>query len=119
MQLDKWKADELKAKLHAGLRDRPDTTFEVGEIDLGGAKAIFTYELGYFFGNDAIGEALGLYTNAYVLYFNDAVNEIRVIAKYVDDPLGSKDDLARAVPREQLEKIARAFLDAYTQSWGN
>ena len=41
------------------------------------------------------------------------------LSLYIDDPLGSKEDLARAVPREHLERVATAFLDQYAQAWAN
>lgn len=101
------------------LRSRPDTTFEISEASLGGQKLISIYHLGYFFGKDANGNPEGAYSNAAVLHYNDGVNRIRVIAAYVDDPVGSKEALAAAAPKEDLQRVALAFLDAYTQKWGN
>ncbi|HEU0035996.1 MAG TPA: hypothetical protein VFQ53_35535 [Kofleriaceae bacterium] len=123
MQLDKWKAkaDGLKVQLlPPELREQPDTTFELGDTELAaGTKAIYAYLLGYHFGKDDTGNPAGAYANSYALYYNNGVNQIRVVASYSDDPLASKEDLVRAVPREQLEKIAKAVLDVYTQAWGN
>ena len=118
-QADKWKPDALRILLPPELRERPDTSFDSGEIEVGGQKVVFTYQLGYFFGKDETGNPEGTYVNSYALWFNDGINQIRVIAAYVDDPLSSKDDLVRAVPRAHLEKVARAFLDQYLQAWGN
>jgi len=42
---------------------------------------------------------------------------IRVVAEYVDDPVGTKELLAKSVPKATLEKTATAFLDAFVQSW--
>jgi len=121
LQADKWRAekDALKVTLAPELHDRPDTIFEVGESTLGGEKVIYTYQLGQYFGKDENGNPQGAYSNAYILYHNDGVNQIRVIAEYIDDALATKEDLARAVPREHLEKVATAFLDSYTQAWAN
>jgi hypothetical protein len=121
LQADKWRAEQeaLKVTLAPELHNRPDTTFEVGETTLGGQKVIYVYQLAQHFGKDENGNPSGAYSNAYILYHHDGLNQIRVVAEYVDDPLGSKDDLARAVPREHLEKVGIAFLDAYAQAWAN
>ena len=121
LQVDKWRAeqDALKVTLAPELHDRPDTVFEVGESTLGGERVIYTYQLGQRFGKDENGNPQGVYSNAYILYHNDGVNQIRVIAEYIDDPVASNEELARAVPRQQLERVATAFLDAYAQAWAN
>lgn len=118
MDLDKWKAKEeaLKVMIPDELRKRPDTQWELGKIDLNGETAIYTFQFGYFFGKDDIGNPFGGFTNAYALYWNDGKNQIRVVAEYKDDPV-SKEDLQTLAPREDLEKIAKAFLDFYTHSW--
>jgi hypothetical protein len=119
MQLEKWSKTELKAQIPIPLRLQHDFEFDVGETDLGGAKLIYTYELGQYFGPDASGEQHGQYTDAYVLFFNDGINQIRVATKYDDDPVASKEKMAQVVPREDLEKIGKALLDSYVQAWGN
>jgi len=119
MQLDKWQASTLKSLLPTPLRNQPDLQFEVGETELGGAKLIYTYELGQYAGPDETGEQRRQYTDAYVLYFNDGVNQLRVTSKYVDDALPSKEHMARVVPREDLEKMGKALFDSYAQAWGN
>ena len=59
---------------------------------------------------------VGAFSNAYALYYNDNVNQIRVVSEYKDD-WQTREDLMRIAPREDLEKLARAFLDAYTHAW--
>lgn len=118
MELDKWKAKEtgLKVLLTESLRDRPDTTWEMGTTELNGQKLIFTYQFGHHYGQDEQGNPDGAFSNAYALYFNDGKNQIRVVAEYKDDPL-SRDDLKAIAPREDLEKLAKGFLDVYTHAW--
>jgi len=118
MELDKWKAKEagLKMLLTESLRDRPDTTWELGSTELNGQKLIFTYQFGHHYGQDESGNPDGAFSNAYALYFNDGTNQIRVVAEYKDDPL-SRDDLKAIAPREDLEKLAKGFLDFYTHAW--
>lgn len=119
MELPKWqaKADGLKNLLPPELRDRKDTVFEIGEVKLAGAPLIFTYQLAHLFGVDDTGQQRGAFSNAYALYHHDGVNQIRVVAQYMDDPTASRDELANLAPREDLAAIAIAFLDAYTHAW--
>ena len=117
MDLEKWKAkgDAMKVLLAEELRSLPDTVFELGKADLNGQPVIFTYQLGYQSGEDKNGP-VGAFSNAYALYYNDNVNQIRVVAEYKDDWV-TREDMQRIAPREDLEKLARAFLDAYTHAW--
>lgn len=119
-ELPKWKAKEaaLKNLLPPELRERKDTVFEVGEVKLAGAPLIFTYQLavGLGPGEDQANKE-GAYSNAYVVYHNDGVNQIRVVAQYADYPVATREALADLAPREDLQKIALAFLDAYTHAW--
>jgi hypothetical protein len=120
MQLDKWSKDALRKEIVLPLRDAPNLTFELGTTELeGGVKGIWSYTLGKFDGPDASGEERHQYVNAYVLYYNNSINQIRVSTVYADDALASKDALARATPREDLEKVGKALLDSYVQAWGN
>lgn len=114
---EKWRAEKegLMVTLAPELRDRPDTTFEIGESTLGGEKVIYVYQLGQYFGKDEVGNPMGTYSNAYILHHHDGVNQIRIVAEYADDPVASKEDMARAVPREHLERIATSFLDSFVQ----
>ncbi len=57
------------------------------------------------------------WSHAYTLYYNDGQNQIRIVSEYKDDPLVTKEAMAKEVPREDLENVARAFLDVYTQAW--
>ncbi len=121
IQLDKWPKEKLRSYIAVEpLRNTPDLTLEVGMVELqGGARAIFAYQLGRYVGPDAIGEHRDQYLNGYDLYFNDSINQIRVATFYADDALPTKEALARAVPRELLERIGKALVDYYTQAWGN
>ncbi len=118
MELDKWKAKEagLKMLLAEPLRERADTTWELGTIDLNGQKLISTYQFGHYYGTDESGNPDGAFSNAYILYYNDGKNQIRVVAEYKDDPM-SRDDLKAIAPKEDLENLATAFLDFYTHAW--
>jgi hypothetical protein len=56
------------------------------------------------------------FTNALALYYNDGVNQIRVVAEYKDDPM-SVEGLQQAAPKDDLAKLALSFLDVYTHAW--
>ena len=120
MELAAWQAGEPELRrrsLAEALVDRPDTRFEIGARDLGGTPAIYTYQLGQFFGTDDRGQPEGSYTDAYNLYYNDSVNQIRVSAAYVDDAVGSLDQLVAIAPEEDLETLAVAFASFYVHEW--
>jgi len=119
MDLDRWKdnVDGLKMLVQPELRDRPDTQFDVGQTDLHGAPMIYTYQAAQLIGQDENKNSVAAWTDAYALYYNDGVTQIRVVAEYKDDPPGSKDQMLATVSREGLEKVAKAFADAYTHAW--
>lgn len=119
MELEKWKPklESLKMLLAPELRGEPDTIFELGATDLAGQPVIFTYQLGYKTGPDEQGQATFAYSHAYALYYNDGINSMRVVAEYKDDPTSKREDLVALAPREDLERIAKAFLDAFTHTW--
>jgi len=119
MELAAWQArvEQLKQALPAALLARPDTRFELGTRDVAGAAAIYTYQLGAFFGDDEHGQPAGNYTDAYILYYNDGVNQIRVNAAYLDDAVGGVDHLLAVAPPEDLEKLAVAFVKLYIHEW--
>jgi hypothetical protein len=119
LELPTWKAkaDALKNLLPPELRDRKDTIFEIGEVKLAGAPLILTYQLAHLFGVDDTGQQRGAFSNAYALYHNDGVNQIRVVSQYMDDATATRDEMAHLAPREDLARIALAFLDAYTHAW--
>lgn len=122
MDVAKWQAkkDGLKIFLVQELREHKDTVFEVGGTDLHGAKMIYVYQLGWAFGKDPdTDQMMGAYSHAYIAIYNDGVNQIRVIAQYADDPVKTRDDMVALAPKEDLEKFAKSFLDAYTHAWAN
>jgi len=118
-ELPRWKAkeDALKNLLPPELRERKDTVFEIGEVKLAGAPLIFTYQLAH---GIALGEdrnRQGPYSDAYTVYHNDGINQLRVTAQYADDAVATRDELVSLAPRGDLQMIALAFLDAYTHAW--
>jgi hypothetical protein len=113
MEVAKWqgKPDELKKSLAEPLREAQDTTIEVGATDLKGLPAIFTYELGQAFGSKG-----GAYIDQYILFYNDGVNQIRVMAAYTDDPRPTREEMVKDVSKGDLEKVAKAFADVYAHA---
>ncbi|HVK85622.1 MAG TPA: hypothetical protein VM513_15990 [Kofleriaceae bacterium] len=118
MELEKWKAKEasLKALLAEELRNLPDTIWEMGKTEVAGTPAIFTYQFGKTDGKDDNGNPVGAFSNAYAIYYNDGKNQIRVVAEYKDDP-ATREQMLEIAPKEDLERLAKAFLDAYTHAW--
>ena len=109
------KKPELLAAMKALATD-PKTTLEIGAVDLGGgAKGIYTYQVGFTVGNVTKGE--GSFSDAYKLHWNDGVNQIMVSAEYKDDATASREDMLSLAPKEDLERIARSYFDAFTHSW--
>ena len=119
MELDKWKAkgEALKMLLAPELKTRPDTKFEVGDTSVLGQKMIYTYQLAYYSGKDENGNPEFAYSDAYVLYYNDGTNHIRVVAEYSDDPVGNAKAMEDVAPKDLLERMAKAFMVAYVQAW--
>ncbi len=113
MDLEKWKAKEATLKELLGeLKDKPDVTWELGKTELFGQDMIFTYQLGQSFTDKG-----GTYSDAYTLYYNDGINQIRIVSEYKDDPVKTAADMAKMAPKGDLEKVAKAFLDVYTHAW--
>ena len=108
MQLDRWqaKSDALRALIVPELRDRADTTWELGMTDLAGAPVAWTYHVGY---------ASPAFSRAYTLHFNDGINMVRVMTKIIDVP--TTRDALLASPREDLVLITTAFLDKFVHIW--
>jgi hypothetical protein len=117
MELDKWKAHEaeLKANTLETLKDSKDIDWELGETELNGQKIMYVYQIGT---GNAPGEGGGQFsfTNSYIAYFNDGVNEIRVVGTYKDDPV-NKEGLKKLAPKDDLRALALSFLDAFTHQW--
>lgn len=118
MGLAKWKEreDDLKQLLGPDLRNRPDTTWEMGTVDLHGQVVVYTYQVGTLFGKDEQGNPKSSYSDAYALYFNDGVNQIRVVTEYQDTPV-PRDQMLTIAPKEDLAKVALSFLDYFTHQW--
>jgi hypothetical protein len=118
MEVDKWKADdEFNTMLLGKLKDTKDTTVEIGSTDFAGQPMITSYVLGQAFAVDANGNSPGTYKYTFGLHYNDGTNMIQVIAGYGDMPLKTKEAMAAAIPRADLDKAARAFMDVYTHNW--
>ena len=81
------------------------------------SPAIYSYQLGYAAEIDHNDPAAVDYGDAYIVYYNDGVNQIRVIAHYLDDAAGGIDQLLAAAPPEELEKLAVAFASFYVHAW--
>jgi hypothetical protein len=119
MDLAKWKAkeQELKTINLEGLKDSKDVDWELGETQLNGQKIIYTYQVGTGQSSkDTEGGGGFTFTNAVYAYFNDGINEIRVVGTYKDDP-AMKGELVKLAPKEDLRTLALAFMDVYTHAW--
>ncbi|CAN5922865.1 hypothetical protein BH11MYX3_BH11MYX3_13450 [soil metagenome] len=119
MTLEEWKKREdtdLKFLIGEELRLRPDTTWEMGTVDLHGQTLIYSYQVGHWFGKDETGNPHAAYSDAYALYFNDGINQIRVVSEYQDAPVPRAEMLAIA-PKEDLARVALGFLDFYSHAW--
>jgi hypothetical protein len=119
MDLAAWtgKRSALRAELPGELAGDRGTRFEIGARPIGGAPAISTYALGYRTAADDHDQPSTAYVDAYTLYYNDGANQLRVMAHYVDDPVGGVDQLLAIAPPEDLEKIAVAFARYYLHAW--
>jgi hypothetical protein len=117
MKVEAWDKEALLKDLVPieVLRDKR-TTFELGATDLNGAPAIFVYQLGSLTEKDDDQNTAAAYTNAYALFYNDGVNMIRVIASYKDQAL-DVESLQKVAPKEDLERLAKAFMDSFTHAW--
>jgi hypothetical protein len=138
---------EMKAVLLLEeLRDLPDTVFDINMTTVNGVGFIYQYQLAQSpmvpqeapgsgsakaatketaKGSGAAGSANKptfdpghlAFSHAYTLFYNDGHNQIRVVAEYKDDAATSKEAMAKLVPKEDLEAIAKAFADVYTHAW--
>ena len=117
MDAEKWKADPKFMESTLGKLDPKDTTVEITSTDFYGTPMIMTYVLGQSFKTDAAGNNPGTFKYAVGLYFNDGTNSIQAVAAYAGMPMKTKEMMGQAIPREDLEKSARAFMDTYTHAW--
>lgn len=113
-----WRArsDALRGLIGPELRDAPETTWELGATELAGTRYVWTYHVGYSVAPGGTGLA-GAYGTAYALHYNDGVNMIRVVAEYKDDAPTSREAMVALAPRQDLEQIAKAFVDAFVHAW--
>jgi hypothetical protein len=120
MDLAQWRAkgDALKAFLTKKLLAAADTTFDVESSTLNGATLIGTYQLGLDAATDSNGNPFGDATSAYIAYYNDGANSVRIIAEYRDDLPKSIKALEGYAPRATVKMMATRFLDYFTQNWG-
>jgi hypothetical protein len=122
INLGTWtaKTADLKKMIPEELRDLPDTKFEVGVLKFHDTDIIYTFQVGETGGVKSTGSTAGLpyiaYTYAYVLYYNDGHNQIRVVAEFKDEGR-PREQMTREVPRSDLEGTATGFFDATTQLW--
>jgi hypothetical protein len=121
MQLALWQADEAHLKMMIPDELRSDAKFEVGTVKFHTADLIYTFQLGQTNGTFSKGSNAGMayvaFTYAYIIYFNDGVNQIRVVAEYKDAPMANVGEMEKVVPREDLENTAKGFFDAFTGMW--
>jgi hypothetical protein len=119
MDLASWNARqaELRGQLPDDLRDRPDTRFEIRARAIAGAPAIATYQLGHAGVVDDRHQPSADYTDAYALYYNDGINQIRVMAQYADDAVAGIRPLLAIAPPDDLEQLAVAFASFYLHAW--
>jgi hypothetical protein len=111
MEESKWKAksDALRYVIGPELKDHRDTTWEMGMTDIAGTPYAFTYHVAF--------DGAGAYSTAYAVYYNDGVNMIRVIASYGDAPPKSRDAMVAWATRQNLEQVAKGFMDEFVHAW--
>jgi hypothetical protein len=115
IELAKWQArTDLEDLMSKELKASQDTKFQIGSTDLNSQPMIFTYQNGLL----KTGEGTH-FTDTYVLWFNDGKNEIRVIATYNDNIPDSVAAMLAMAPEADLENLAKAFMDVYTQAWSS
>jgi len=114
IDLAKWQArtDLKNDVMGPEMRTSPDIKWTVGSTDVNAMPMIYTYQYGIL--KSAEGTR---YTDTYALWFNDGNYEIRTIATYADNLPATVDELLKLAPETDLEKVAKAFMDVYTQAW--
>lgn len=122
MELDKWKAKEEDLKVVMGdLAKVKDVESEIGMTELAGQPIAYHYYVGAgkppaTGSADEEGGGGTVFGNVYVAYYNDGVNQIRVIAEYKDDPT-TVESMKKLAPKDDLRALALSFLDVYTHAW--
>jgi hypothetical protein len=118
MDLEKWKPkeQELKTVSLEALKNTPGIEWEMNAVTFQGQPLVYTYQLGAGVGSASEGGGGYSFTDSYIAYYNDGVNQIRVIASYKGDPT-TKEELQKLAPKEDLEALALSFLDVYTHAW--
>lgn len=117
MDPEKWKAKTEELKVLLGpLKDKPNVTFEVGVTNMAGQNVMYTYQFGNGQSPGDEGGAHSHFTNAIALYYNDGINQIRVVAEYKDDPV-PLEEMAKRAPKTDLQMLALSMLDVYTHAW--
>lgn len=113
LELAKWQArTDLEDLMSLQMKASKDTKFQIGATDLNSQPMIFTFQYGIL----KTGESTE-FTDTYVLWFNDGKNEIRVVASYNDNLPDSVAAMLAMASESDLEKLAKAFMDVYTQAW--
>ena len=114
IDLAKWqtRTDLKNDVMGPEMRSSPDIKWTIGSTDLNAQPMIYTYQYGIM--KSAEGTR---YTDTYALWFNDGNYEIRSIATFADNLPTSVEEMLRLAPEADLEKLAKAFLDVYTQAW--
>ncbi|HTL38861.1 MAG TPA: hypothetical protein VL326_37275 [Kofleriaceae bacterium] len=118
MDLEKWKPreEELRTINLESLKDTPGVDWDLNTVKFHDQAVIYWYQVGQGMGSASEGGGGMGFTDAYIVYYNDGVNQIRVIASYKDDPT-TTEELKKLAPKEDLEALALAFLDVYTHAW--
>jgi hypothetical protein len=114
VDLAKWQArtDLKNDVMGPEMRTSPDIKFTVGSTDVNAMPMIYTYQYGIMKSPQGT-----RYTDTYALWFNDGNYEIRSIATYADNPPDSVEAMVKLAPQADLESLAKAFMDVYTQAW--
>jgi hypothetical protein len=106
------RSDGLRLLLPSGLREAPDTIFELAPAELGRGERATRYVATYQLGFSASG---GLQSHALAAYWNDGIIQARVIAQDGAAPAPDRDALARRRGRQALQAAAeRALAEVLT-----
>ncbi|MEO6776736.1 MAG: hypothetical protein ABI467_27590 [Kofleriaceae bacterium] len=121
IELPLWQADAAHLKMMIPDELRDSAKFEVGIVKFHATDLVYTFQLGQTTGVVSKGSNAGMsyvaFTYAYIVYFNDGVNQIRVVAEYKDAAMANVVEMQKVVAREDLENTAKGFFDAFTALW--